>query len=105
MSDVEFSDEIKEINFFDFAVICKVIEQFTNVRGTGYQSLNDSTKSLEDGRVIDRGEIELNLLNINVILSNLLLQFYLIFISCVVLSKVNISFIDENEHTAVVSIL
>lgn len=50
-----------------------MVEEFGYVERTGDHALNNSAEGFEDGGVVDGSEEELYLLDINVVLSDLLL--------------------------------
>jgi len=48
MSDVEFCDEVEEINLFYFAIVGEMVEEFADVGRTRYQPLHYPAESLEN---------------------------------------------------------
>ena len=47
MPDVQFSYQVKKVNFLDAAVIGKMVQQSAYIYGTGDHFLNDPTKCLK----------------------------------------------------------
>lgn len=104
MSDVKFGDEIEKIHLLYFARVCEMIEQFTYVRWARNHALNNPTKCFEYRWIVDRSEIELYILDVNLIFTDSLLEFDLILIARIRLSQVDIGFVGEDEDRAVVSV-
>ena len=73
MGDVELGDDVEEVDFLDLAVVGEVVEEFADVWGAGDHLLHYFAECFEDGGVVDGGEEELNVLDLDGVLGESLL--------------------------------
>ena len=82
-----------------------MVQQFADIGGTRDQPLQNPTESLEDRAVVDRGKEELDLPHIHIVFPNTLFQFDLVIAAGVGLREVDVGFVDEHKHAAIIGVL
>jgi hypothetical protein len=105
VADVELGDQVEQVGLLDFGVVGEVVEEFADVGRAGDHLLEHLAEGLEDGGVVDGGEIELDLLDIYLVLADLLLEFEVILVPGVGLAQVNVCLIREDEDGAAARVL
>ena len=105
VADVQLGDQVEEVGLLDLGVVGEVVEQLADVGRAGNHALQHLAERLKDGGVVDGGEEELDLLDVDLILSDAPLQLYVVLVPGFGLVEVDVCLVGEDEDGAVVGVL
>lgn len=86
-------------------MVGEVVEQLADIRRAGDHPLQDLAECLKDGGVVDGCKEELNLLDIDLILSDASFEFDVVLVPGLGLIEVDVCLVGEDEDGAVVGVL